>query len=52
MKNRRLASEEFTARCVALDDEEVHTARGRLEAFMGALLGASAEEFDPGGAAT
>ena len=48
VKNRRLATEEFTERCVALDDEEVYAARGRLEAFMGALLGASTEEFDPG----
>jgi hypothetical protein len=48
VKNRRLATEEFTERCVVLDEEQVQAARGRLESFMGALLGASADEFDPG----
>ncbi len=48
IKNRRLPTEEFTERCVAVDEEEMHAARGRLEAFMGALLCASAQEFDPG----
>jgi hypothetical protein len=48
LKNRRLGTEEFTARCAAVDEEAMHTARERLEAFMGALLGASADEFDPG----
>jgi hypothetical protein len=48
VKNRRLHTDEFTERCVAVSDEEMHAARGRLEAFMGALLGASADEFDPG----
>ena len=48
VKNRRLATEEFTARCVAVDEEQLHAARARLEAFMGALLCASADEFDSG----
>ena len=48
LKNRRLATDEFTERCVAVSDEEMQAARGRLEAFMGALLLASADEFDPG----
>jgi hypothetical protein len=48
VKNRRLGNEEFSTRCVAVDEEQVQAARGRLEAFMGALLAASAAEFDPG----
>jgi hypothetical protein len=48
VKNRRLAIKEFTARCVAVDEEQMDAARRRLEAFMGALLSASADEFDSG----
>jgi hypothetical protein len=48
VKNRRLRTDEFSERCVAMSDEEMHAARGRLESFMGALLCASADEFDPG----
>ena len=48
VKNRRLATKEFAARCVAVDEQEMDAARGRLEAFMGALLCASADEFDRG----
>ncbi len=47
IKNRRLPTEEFTERCVAVDEEEMHAARGRLEAFMGALLCASAAGVRP-----
>ena len=48
VKNRRLAAEEFTKRCVAMDEGQMHAARGRVEAFMPALLCASVDEFDPG----
>jgi len=43
-KNHRLSLEEFAQRCVTMSDEEVGRARGRLEAFTGAMLLASVRE--------
>ena len=43
-KNRRLTLEEFAACCRVVSEDEELAARGRLESFMGRLLGASVDE--------
>jgi len=48
IKNRRLPTDEFTKRCTTVSVHDAESARGRLELFMGALLCASADEFNPG----
>ncbi len=44
-KNQRLSVDAFAQRCVALSENEVRDARGRLESFMGAMLAASVSGY-------
>jgi hypothetical protein len=44
VKNHRVRTEEFDQRCRVLSQDAIKEARGRLEWFMGQLLGASVEE--------